>query len=157
MHAPIESAQTDAAFVARVEKALMAAERDQASATLQFIEVGRWLLERKETGKRDGTIPHGQWQPWIEKNFPHRSYTRLSEYMRVAGEDDEDAKIRISELLPQGFDAVLNELRNLKRPIRLKPILLTCDVEEDRLRILIGDCRARLKELPDKSAHSCMT
>jgi len=37
MHAPIESAQTDAAFVAKIEKALVAAERDQASATLQFI------------------------------------------------------------------------------------------------------------------------
>jgi DNA modification methylase len=159
MHAPIRSSDDDA-FVAKVEQALAAAERDQASAAEQFIEVGRWLLERKEAGKQDGSIPHGEWKPWVKRNLPHRSYTRLAEYMRVAEVmEDPDTKTRISVFLPQGFDAVLNEVRNLKRPSRPKPkpAPLTEDVTGELLRILVGDCRERLRDLDDDSVDCVIT
>jgi hypothetical protein len=152
MHAPIRSPDDDAAFVTKVEQALVTAERDQASAAIKFIEVGRWLLERKEAGKRDGSIPHGQWMPWVKRNFPHRSYTRLSEYMHVAEfmrGADEDAKIRISEHLPRGFDAVLNEVR--KPEPKPKPEPARVDVQltgEPFFDIRQGDVRDLIGDLP---------
>src|SRR6266496_4250017 len=88
MLAPGLRPSADAAFVVKVEPALAAAERDQAAAALQFIEVGRMLLERKEAGKRDGTIPYGQWVSWLERNFPTRNdkdrVRRLQHYMQAA-------------------------------------------------------------------------
>jgi DNA modification methylase len=154
VHAPIHSSDDDAAFVATVEKALAAAERDQASAARQFIDVGRMLLERKEAGKRDGSIPHGEWKPWLKRNFPSRSYNRLGEYMRVAEamKDDPDTKTRLSVFLPQGFDAVLNEVRKLQSKPKPKPEPAWFDVPltgEPFYDIRQGDVRDLLADLPE--------
>jgi DNA modification methylase len=160
MHAPLRSPD-DVAFVTKVEKALAAAERDQASAALRFIEVGRMLLERKEAGKRDGSIPHGQWVSWLERTFPQRSVTRLQQFMQVAETIDssKEAKTKSTLFLGDGFDAVLNEVRKLKRPSRPKPkpAPLVDDVTGELLRILVGDCRARLRELSDDSVDAVIT
>src|SRR6266545_3884038 len=84
----VKPAVDDAAFVAEVEAKLAGAERKQASTTQDFIDIGRMLLERKAIGKRDGSIPHGQWENWLERNFPPRNgrdrVRRLQQYMQVA-------------------------------------------------------------------------
>jgi len=114
----------DVASVAEVEAKLAAAERKQASTTQEFIDIGRMLSERKVAGKRDGSIPHGEWVPWLERNFPsvdgRDRVRRLQQYKQVAEYMDsgEEAKTKVSSLLPQGFDAVLNEF--ISRPSRLQ-------------------------------------
>src|SRR6266536_1354703 len=167
MLAPGLRPSDDAAFVVKVGQALAAAERDQAAATLQFIEVGRMLLERKEAGKRNGTIPHGQWVSWLERNFPPRNdkdrVRRLQHYMQAAeaiDTGDEATKTKLSSFLPEGLNAVLDEVRNLKRPSRPdpKPEPVRCDVQltgEPFFRILQGDVRDLIADLPQ--VHTIIT
>jgi DNA modification methylase len=155
---------TDAAFVAEIEELLKAADDDIANATRRQLDIGRKLNARKEQGKRDGTIPHGEWLNWLERNFPPRNgrdrVRRLQHYMQAADAidtGDEATKTKLSSFLPEGIDAVLDEVRRTKQQNKPRPAPLVDDVEGDRLRILIGDCRERLKELPDKSVHMVAT
>jgi site-specific DNA-methyltransferase (adenine-specific) len=119
---------TDAAFVAEIEELLKAADDDIASATRRQLDIGRKLNAKKETGKRDGTIPHGEWLNWLEKNFPPRNgrdrVRRLQHYMQAADAidtGDETTKTKLSSFLPQGIDAVLDELRRIKQQNKPKP------------------------------------
>jgi hypothetical protein len=152
----------DATLVAQIESILKAAEDDLASAAGRFIEVGRMLLERKEAGKLDGTIPHGEWKPWMKEQFPPKygedRVRRLQQYMQVSeflDAADADTKAKMSSFLPQGFDAVLDEVRRLKRAAKPKPPPLTENLNGGRLRILVGDCREKIRELDDGSVHCC--
>src|SRR6266536_1984939 len=157
--------ESETAFVKKIEGMLAIAHHDQEDVARQFIEIGRMLSERKVAGKRDGSIPHGEWVPWLERNFPSvdgrdrvrklQQYKQVAEYM----DSGEEAKTKVSSLLPQGFDAVLNEVRRIqaeeKKP--QKPVPLTEDVKGEKLRILVGDCRERMRELDEKSVHCCIT
>ena len=79
---------TDAAFVAAIKSDLEAADAETAKGTAAYLEIGRKLNARKEQGKRDGTIPHGEWVNWLERNFPPRNgrdrVRRLQRYMQAA-------------------------------------------------------------------------
>src|SRR6266536_746061 len=157
--------ESETAFVKKIEGMLAIAHHDQEDVARQFIEIGRMLSERKVAGKRDGSIPHGEWVPWLERNFPsvdgRDRVRRLQQYKQVAEYMDsgEEAKTKVSSLLPQGFDAVLNELRRIqaeeKKPPKPEP--LTEDVKGEKLRILVGDCRERMQELDEKSVHAIVT
>src|SRR6266567_282927 len=135
-----EPTESDASFVKKIEGMLAIAHHDQEDVARQFIEIGRMLAERKEAGKKDGSIPHGEWVPWLEQNFPSVDgkdrVRRLQQYKQVAEyvDSNEDAKTKVSSLLPQGFDAVLNEVRRIqaeeKKPP--KPDPLTEDVEDEQ-------------------------
>jgi hypothetical protein len=81
MHATTHN--SDPIFVAQVEALLQAANDHTAQGTLAYIEAGRMLRARKEHGKQDGTIPHGK-VPWLERNFPDSSVTRLQQHKQVA-------------------------------------------------------------------------
>jgi DNA modification methylase len=156
--------ELESAFVAEIEELLKAADDDIASATRRQLEIGRKLIARKEQGKRDGSIPHGQWVNWLEKNFPPRNgrdrVRRLQHYMQAAeaiDTADEATKTNLNSFLPEGINAVLDEVRRIKQQNKPKIAPLVDDVEGERLRILVGDCRERLKELPDKSVHMVAT
>jgi hypothetical protein len=65
-----------------VENILAGVDEDQATLTERYIEAGRWLLKIKD---RCG---HGQFTALLTREFPHRSYTTLREYMKLAKEFD---------------------------------------------------------------------
>src|SRR6266545_1354418 len=151
----------DAAFVAEVEARLKALDDRTARSTLGYIEIGRMLLDRKERGKQDGSIPHGEWVPWLKKKFP-KAVQRLQEYMRVAkflDTADTEAKNRVLVFCHQGFHAVLQQVQSEERLSKRKPkpAPLLDDVEGEKLRILVGDCMLRLKEIPDASIDCVIT
>ena len=55
----------------------MSARKRRAYLGLKFI----WV---KEMGKADGSIPHGQYEPWLEKNLPQIPRTTIGDYMTEA-------------------------------------------------------------------------
>src|SRR5207248_2324030 len=122
----------DRAFVAEIEGLLQALDDDIAAATHRSLEIGRRLVARK----RDGSIPHGQWLNWLERNFPPRNgrdrVRRLQHYKQAAeaiDSADEPTKTKLSSFLDQGIDALLDEVRRLKQQSAPKPAPLIADVK----------------------------
>ncbi len=139
---------TDAAFVAAIKSDLEAADAETAKGTAAYLEIGRKLNARKEQGKRDGTIPHGEWVNWLERNFPPRNgrdrVRRLQRYMQAAeaiDTADEATKTNLNSFLPEGLNAVLDEVRRIKQ--RNRPKLVPIPVSgplANRMEIIHGNC-----------------
>lgn len=50
----------------------------------QKVKIGFLLVMAKEQGKADGSIPHGQFGPFLEKMCPNTSWQRICECMKMA-------------------------------------------------------------------------
>lgn len=53
-------------------------------ATKKAVWMGMFLNHIKDKGKADGSIPHGQFGPWLEKHVPQVSWNLCNTYMRLA-------------------------------------------------------------------------
>lgn len=67
------------------------------SATKQAVWLGIFLIEIKERGKRDTSIPHGEFGPWLKRNLPDLCWETTCSYMRLARDVCEKGRIQISE------------------------------------------------------------
>jgi DNA modification methylase len=138
---------SDVAFVADIEALLKISDDHTAQGTLGYIDIGRMLLARKEQGKRDGSIRHGQWVPWLKRHFPARPHTSLQEYMRVAkfmDAADAETKNRISRFFDRGFYAVLEQVEIEEKTAKRKPpppALTVPGPLASRMKIVHADCR----------------
>jgi len=165
-------------LIRNVESILQGADEDQAALTQQYIEAGRRLWEiyrahregkrrlratsRASRDKRRGRsikpAPGETFNKLLARSFPRRQRSTLREYMTLAKEfDAADAttKVQLTGLFQHGWGAVLNEIRRRKRSRIGQPA--TGDVEGDDLRILLGDCMVRLRELTDESVDCVVT
>lgn len=70
-----------------VNEAHRLARASAESAVEHAIACGEMLAAIKERGKRDGTIPHGAWQEWVEANCEF-SYKCAQRYMNAASKSD---------------------------------------------------------------------
>lgn len=53
-------------------------------ATTRAVWMGMFLNFIKQKGKEDGSIPHGQFLPWLEKNVPDVPSRTIRTYMQLA-------------------------------------------------------------------------
>lgn len=53
-------------------------------STKKAVALGLFLNAIKARGKEDGSIPHGEFLPWCEKNIPEIKYRTFHEYMQLA-------------------------------------------------------------------------
>jgi DNA modification methylase len=137
-----------------------AAANDQiASAFMHRIQAGWRLLEKKET------IPHdGKWREYIgglanelaAKGYPRSgkpySLRWFQEWMYLAKHLATEEEARPVAHL--GMKENLRRIRQENKPPKPDPLLK--DVAGEDLTILVGDCRERIKEIPDQSAHCCI-
>jgi DNA modification methylase len=145
-------------LVRDVEGILEAADRDQAALTERYIEAGRRLWQIRKRCK------HGDFGPLLERSFPSRKSRTLREYMTLAKAFDaaEPAtKVQLTGLFKDGWGAVLGQIRTLKRAKKIQatngqPIQVDTAIN-DNLTILLGDCMAKLRELPTASVDCVIT
>jgi hypothetical protein len=67
------------------------------NATRRAAWLGLFLNYVKIRGKQDGTIPHGQFGPWLEQHIPDLSRSQLGAYLTMGLRLAEKAKIQISD------------------------------------------------------------
>jgi DNA modification methylase len=166
-----------------VESILKGADEDQAALTWRYIKAGRrlWEIYRvHREGKRRAAVmkrasrnkrrvpsikpaPRKTFDQLLARSFPHRRRSTLREYMTLAKEfdaADEATKVQLTGLFQHGWGPVLNEIRRRKRRKRGQqrngqPAKGDCDFPD--LRILLGDCMIRLRELADESVDCVVT
>ena len=75
-------------------------ERQKTQTVQMAIDIGKHLIQVKQQ------LKHGEWLPWLQKNFPH-STTSAGHYMRMAQHVDltKDHPTSIREALQQITDA----------------------------------------------------
>lgn len=66
-------------------------------ATKRAVWMGMFLNHIKAKGKEDGSIPHGQFGPWLEKNAAEIPYRTLHTYMQLAVGICEKGKFEICQ------------------------------------------------------------
>jgi hypothetical protein len=66
-------------------------------ATKRAVWFGMFLNYIKERGKKDNTIPHGQFIPWLEKNYPELSRSQSKVYMQIGRDVCEKGKVQIAD------------------------------------------------------------
>ena len=66
-------------------------------ATKRAVWMGMFLNYIKQKGKEDGTIKHGEFGPWLEKNVPEISRDTVTTYMKLAVGVCEKGKFEITE------------------------------------------------------------
>jgi hypothetical protein len=72
-------------------------------ATHRAVWLGLLLNQVKARGKADGSIPHGQFKPWVQKHLPQLSYARLAVYMYIGKKVGEKAKLELPKISKQDF------------------------------------------------------
>jgi DNA modification methylase len=144
---------------------LVAAEQDDAAAQDHFAEAfmhrvrAGWALRDKRA-----TTPHGHWRKYVReladelarRGYPSTgkpySFRWFEEWIYLAEHLPTEAKAK-----PVAHLGMKENLRRIRLANKPKPAPLTGDVTGERLRILIGDCRVRMKDLADKSVHMIAT
>jgi hypothetical protein len=66
-------------------------------ATKRAVWLGFFLITIKQRGKEDGSIPHGMFMPWMEKNLPEVGHSQAAVYQTLARNVAEKGKIQISD------------------------------------------------------------
>lgn len=66
-------------------------------STKRAIWMGMFLSNIKHRGKEDGSIPHGQFMPWLEKNVPEISRTTITTYLRLSDGVCKKGKFQIDD------------------------------------------------------------
>jgi hypothetical protein len=66
-------------------------------ATKKAIWMGLFLAHIKARGKEDGSIPHGQFCPWLKKNVPDLSRDTVSSYLLLAKNVAEKGSFKIRD------------------------------------------------------------
>ncbi len=180
----VSDARLDIGSLVRdVESILQGADEDQADLTWRYIEAGRRLWEigrahREGKKRRAAVMKHAHhrgkrrfrsikpadqetFDQLLDRSFPNRERSTLREYMTLAKEfdaADEATKVQLTGLFRHGWGPVLNEIRRRKRLKGRRngqPAKGDCDCPD--LRILLGDCMVRLRELPDESVDCVVT
>lgn len=64
-------------------------------STKKAVWMGLFLNFIKQRGKEDGSIPHGEFLPWLAKNFPDAPERTLRTYMKLAVDVSEKGKFGI--------------------------------------------------------------
>ena len=140
-----------------MEDILRRADKGQAALTEEYIQAGRLLWGVKAQCKTCG-----EWfEDVLVRDFPGRKRATLREYMTLAkGIDaaDDTTKVQLAGLFKHGWGAVLNEIRSLKKR-KDKPCqpVQGDTAHGETLNILFGDCKGRLRELPDESVDCVIT
>jgi hypothetical protein len=67
------------------------------NATRRAAWLGLFLNHVKVRGKADGSIPHGQFGPWLDKHLPELSRRTAGFYMSIGANLAEKAKVQIGE------------------------------------------------------------
>lgn len=66
-------------------------------ATKRAVWLGFFIVSIKERGKADGSIPHGQFMPWLAKHLPEIKHSQAAVYQTLARNVAEKGKIQISD------------------------------------------------------------
>ena len=66
-------------------------------STKKAVWLGIFLNQIKQRGKEDGSIPHGEFLPWLKKNLPEFSERQVRNYMNLATNICEKGKFQITE------------------------------------------------------------
>ena len=70
---------------------------DFLNSTRKAVSLGLFLNAIKVRGKEDGSIPHGEFRPWCEKNVPDLNPYTLSTYMTIGRGVIEKAQLEIAD------------------------------------------------------------
>lgn len=76
-------------------------------STKKAVALGLFLTSIKQRGKEDGSIPHGEFMPWCDKNVPGLKHWQLSQYMRLAIGVVEFGKLQIGDFTNFAYDGNL--------------------------------------------------
>ena len=71
--------------------------RSFLDSTKKAVWMGLFLQNIKARGKDDGSIPHGQFGPWLKANVPDLHWDTICTYMRLAKECAEKGNFKIME------------------------------------------------------------
>jgi hypothetical protein len=90
------------------------------NSTKKAVWLGLFLNEIKRRGKKDKSIPHGGFGPWIKQNLPDIHWDTVCTYMRLGREVCEKGKFQISdfpefangELPPQALKLIEGKTQN---------------------------------------------
>lgn len=154
----VPSAVDVRSLISEVEGILQSADKIQADLTAEYyMKAGRRLLEISDA------TPHGEFEELLAREYPHRSGSTLHEYMTLAkvfDAADPATKSQLAGLFKHGWGPVLCEVRRRKRAKKSQgrngqPA--KGDTKGDALSILLGDCMARMRELPDDSVDCVIT
>lgn len=88
-------------------------------STKRAVWLGLFLLNIKQRGKEDKSIPHGFFKDWCKANVPEISFTQLNVYMLLARGVCEKGKFEISN-----FDAFQKNGNRFFVPGELPPPIL---------------------------------
>jgi len=66
-------------------------------ATKRAVWLGFFIVSIKERGKADGSIPHGQFMPWLAQHFPDISERQLRVYQALARNVAEKGHVQIAD------------------------------------------------------------
>jgi hypothetical protein len=80
-------------------------------ATQRAVWLGLFLVEVKERGKTDGSIPHGEFGPWLKRELPETHWDTVCTYMRLARSVAEKGEFQISDFLKFAEGANLSVLQ----------------------------------------------
>lgn len=64
-------------------------------STKKAVWLGIFLNEIKERGKQDGSIPHGEFGPFLKKHFPEVTWRQITTYMQIGRNVCEKGKFQI--------------------------------------------------------------
>ena len=156
------------ALIREVEDILQGADKLQATLTAEYyIKAGRrlWALKdaHREEKRRAAAIKQARetFDQFLERSYPHRERSTLREYMSLSkafDAADQARKVQLTGLFKHGWGPVLCEIRRQKRKSQHRngqPA--EGDAKDDNLSILLGDCMARLRELPGESIDCVIT
>ena len=66
--------------------------------TKKAVALGLFLNAIKQRGKEEGSIPHGEFGPWCQKNVPEITFRHLQRYMALATGVLEFGKLELGDL-----------------------------------------------------------
>jgi hypothetical protein len=148
------AASFDMAAVVRelkdIRDSLVRTDEEQAALTERYLEYGRRFWTLNKVLKSD----EGRFEELLDEYFPGRRST-IREWMTLARSwdaADPATKIQLAGFFMAGWGPLLSELRRRKQEKRRLERNGSATVSEtsgETLRILHGDCRAKLRELPD--------
>jgi hypothetical protein len=73
--------------------------RSFLDATRRAVWLGLFLNAIKEKGKADGSIPHGEFRPWVARNIPDLSYDTITTYMSIGRGVIETGKLQVTDYI----------------------------------------------------------
>lgn len=111
------------------------------SATNRAVWLGLFLNYLKERGKEDGSIPHGEFGPWLGRELPDIPWRQAQRYMDLGRGVAEKGHFELADFCEFARDNKMDFLRILKAH-DLSPKLL--EIKETVERIVGGKTQVQL-------------